>query len=98
MEMTGRRDPLAGSGMHNARRLEPTATRARDTALKIGANSLATPFEPMPGRPMREYVVVPASVVDRTMQLRTCLDRGRSFAALLPPKQAATKATKGEFA
>ena len=54
----------------------------------------ATPFEPMPGRPMREYVVAPASVVDSTMQLRTWLERARTFAASLPPKQTAKRATK----
>ena len=54
----------------------------------------ATPFEPMPGRPMREYVVAPASVVDSPAQFRTWIERARSFAASLPPKQAARKATK----
>src|SRR2546425_3427341 len=54
----------------------------------------ATPFEPMPGRPMREYVVAPGSVADSTMQLRTWLERARHFAAALPPKQTARKATK----
>ena len=54
----------------------------------------ATPFEPMPGRPMREYVVAPASVVDSPKQFRTWLERARSFAASLPPKETAKKATK----
>ena len=54
----------------------------------------ATPFEPMPGRPMREYVVAPTSVVDSTLQLRTWLERARSFAAALPAKQSATKAAR----
>jgi len=54
----------------------------------------ATPFEPMPGGPMREYVVAPASVVDSTKQLRTWLERARSFAASLPPKERARKAAK----
>jgi len=54
----------------------------------------ATPFEPMPGRPMREYVVAPASVVDSTKQLRAWLERARSFAASLPPKERARKPAK----
>ena len=43
---------------------------------------------------MREYVVAPTSVVDSTMQLRTWLERARSFAAALPAKQSARKAAK----
>jgi TfoX/Sxy family transcriptional regulator of competence genes len=52
------------------------------------------PFEPSPGRPMREYVVVPSSVVDSATQLRGWLERGWRFAESLPPKQAAKKTPK----
>ena len=58
----------------------------------------AAPFEPMPGRPMREYVVAPASVLDSMTLLHTWLERARSFAASLPPKQSARKATKAATA
>ncbi len=44
------------------------------------------PFEPMPGRPMREYVVVPADVVAKPASLRAWLARGLAYAATLPPK------------
>ena len=43
-------------------------------------------FEPMPGRPMREYVVVPAALVNAPASLRAWLDRAHAYAASLPPK------------
>ena len=53
------------------------------------------PFEPMPGRPMREYVVLPASVVGSPAGLRRWLDRERAYAAALPPKaRSSAKKTK----
>ena len=54
----------------------------------------AAPFEPMPGRRMREYMVAPASVVDSGPQLRAWLQRARSFAASLPKKESAGKTAK----
>ena len=47
----------------------------------------AAPFEPM-GRPMKEYVVVPASVVATPKALRECIERGHRYALTLPAKSA----------
>ena len=44
------------------------------------------PFEPMPGRPMREYVVVPAKVVGDPAELQTLIEKSAAFAASLKPK------------
>ena len=44
-------------------------------------------FEPMPGRPMKEYVTLPASVYDDPEELDRWLRRSQSYAASLPPKQ-----------
>lgn len=49
-------------------------------------------FEPMPGRPMREYVVVPPSVVHSAAQLEGWLGKALAYAQSLPPK--ATKAKR----
>jgi TfoX/Sxy family transcriptional regulator of competence genes len=43
-------------------------------------------FEPMPGRPMREYAAVPAAVLASEPLLRQWLRRAHSYAASLPPK------------
>ncbi len=44
-------------------------------------------FEPMPGRPMKEYLVVPASIVAKTNELSSWLERALTYAAELPPKR-----------
>lgn len=46
----------------------------------------ARQFEPMPGRPMRQYVVVPEAVLHSEGQLKTWLERALAYAKSLPPK------------
>jgi len=62
--------------------------RDRETLAAIRG---AAPFEPMPGRPMREYMVLPASVVDAPAQTREWLDRACGFVATLPRKAKGAK-------
>jgi len=45
------------------------------------------PFEPMPGRPMREYLVVPEAVRESPSALRAWLTKAQAYAASLPPKK-----------
>ena len=45
------------------------------------------PFEPMPGRGMKEYVVLPPSIREDAAALASWLDRSREYAASLPPKK-----------
>jgi TfoX/Sxy family transcriptional regulator of competence genes len=45
-----------------------------------------TPFEPMPGRPMREYLALPPAVVDDPASLDAWLDRGLAYTESLPAK------------
>jgi TfoX/Sxy family transcriptional regulator of competence genes len=52
----------------------------------------AAPFEPM-GRPMKEYVVVPASVVATPKALGAWLERGHRYALALPAKATAKQST-----
>ena len=59
---------------------EAGRTRAAKTAR-------AVPFEPMPGRPMKEYVVLPAAVVGKTSALTKWIDEAREYAATLPGKE-----------
>ena len=55
----------------------------RAEAAKAGAK----PFEPSPGRGMREYVELPASIASSPRALRSWIERGRSFVATLPKKK-----------
>ena len=55
-------------------------------------------FEPMPGRPMKEYVVVPATDVAQPAALASWIGRAHRFAETLPErsrpvKKATTKTT-----
>lgn len=44
------------------------------------------PFEPLPGRPMRAYVVLPEAVLEDEHELARLLDSAYAAAAALPPK------------
>ncbi len=52
------------------------------------------PFEPMPGRVMKEYVVLPEKVVGSAQLLDDWIGEAASYARTLPPKAAAAKKTK----
>ena len=47
----------------------------------------AAPFEPMPGRPMKEYVVVPPALVDDDDAIGEWVRRSRTCAEQLPAKK-----------
>jgi len=67
------------------------AEAARARALKSGSKQ----FEPMPGRPMKEYVVVPAADVAKPAALRKWIEQAHAYATTLPEKtKPAKKATK----
>ena len=51
-------------------------------------------FEPMPGRPMREYVALPAEVVADASDTRAWIERAAAYARSLPPKVPKPRATK----
>jgi hypothetical protein len=46
----------------------------------------ATPFEPMPGRPMKGFVAVPKADVDDDTAIRAWVERGLATARSLPAK------------
>jgi TfoX/Sxy family transcriptional regulator of competence genes len=56
----------------------------------------ATPFAPMAGRPMKEYVVLPPSMLEDEEAVKGWLRRGLAYAQSLPPKQ--PKAAKAKVA
>jgi TfoX/Sxy family transcriptional regulator of competence genes len=53
----------------------------------------ARPFEPMPGRPMREYVVLPAALHADRRALAQWVKRAFDYTSALPAKKA-TKAVR----
>jgi|SRR5579859_2045746 len=64
---------------------------ARRDALVAAGASL---FEPMPGRAMKEYVVVPAEVVADPQRLRALLSDALAHASSMAPKAAKPPAVK----
>jgi TfoX/Sxy family transcriptional regulator of competence genes len=51
----------------------------------------AAQWEPMPGRPMREYVVVPAPLIEGADELNAWLGKSIAYVQSLPPKAAKAK-------
>ncbi len=46
----------------------------------------ARPFEPMPGRPMTGFTILPAAVIDDDDAIRDWVGRAIAFGATRPPK------------
>ncbi len=58
----------------------------QDREKLLSAHDGATVFEPMPGRPMKEYVVLPESLYSDSTTMLEWLDRSFHYASSLPPK------------
>ena len=58
-----------------------------DDREKAQAEFGAGPFEPMAGRPMREYVAMPTSVLSDRAALLAWVERSIAFAESLPVKE-----------
>jgi TfoX/Sxy family transcriptional regulator of competence genes len=70
------------TGLHQDRWVIRLPDEARAELAAAGG----TPFEPMPGRPMREYLVIPAAVLADAHALQGWLERSRAYTQGLPGK------------
>jgi TfoX/Sxy family transcriptional regulator of competence genes len=52
------------------------------------------PFEPMPGRAMREYWVFPPSILRNPAEARKWVGRSQGYASSLSPKKAKSKSRR----
>jgi TfoX/Sxy family transcriptional regulator of competence genes len=76
-----------GGNMFAAVHQESILVRLGETdRAELLAQPGAHPFEPMEGRPMKEYVVFPEAMLADRDALRGWLARGLAYAASLPPK------------
>jgi TfoX/Sxy family transcriptional regulator of competence genes len=66
-------------------------TGPREEFLKVHNAKI---FEPMPGRPMREYAAVPQSVMQDKKELTAWVARALEYGASLKPKSPAAKLKK----
>lgn len=64
-----------------------------DAAAELLATPGSVPFEPMAGRPMRGYYVVPPSIVDNDAAIESWVGRAIDHGQSLPAKE--PKAKKG---
>jgi TfoX/Sxy family transcriptional regulator of competence genes len=60
---------------------------APDRVAIIAGNDEVSQFEPMEGRPMKEYVVLPPSIYGDGRLFHDWLDRSHKYASSLPPKK-----------
>ncbi len=71
------------AGLHEAGMVLRLPEEQRAEFLRIKGSE---PFEPMPGRVMREYVVVPKSLLDAPERLRSWLEKSLAYVSSLPAK------------
>lgn len=70
------------TGLHQDRWVIRLPDEARAELAAAGG----VPFEPMPGRPMREYLVIPGSILADAGALDSWLERSRAYTEGLPAK------------
>lgn len=76
-------------GLHNDRIVLRLAEKEREDFIR---EYNAEIFEPMPGRKMREYIVVPENLLTNISSLKTWCEKSYEYASKLKPKE--TKAKK----
>jgi TfoX/Sxy family transcriptional regulator of competence genes len=70
-------------------RLPPEARTLLET------ETTARPFEPMPGRPMTEYVAMPEAIWSDSVAMEEWMRRSVEFVGAMPPKQPKPKKSAG---
>ncbi len=58
-----------------------------DRVLVMNEFDEITPFEPMDGKPMREYVAIPESVFSQSDSIMTWIDRSHAMVSSMPKKE-----------
>ena len=76
-------------GLHNKNMIIRLSDKERDAFSKLGGKG----FEPMPGRAMKEYMVVPANMLG-SKDLKSWIDKSLAYAANLPVKKKVKKKSK----
>jgi hypothetical protein len=71
------------AGLHSSGLVLRLAEKDRAALLRHRG---AVPFEPMPGRAMREYVVAPPDLAQHPAELAKWIHKSFGFVSSLPPK------------
>ena len=75
-----------GGNMTTGLHQESWIVRLPEEARRERAEAGWSVFEPMPGRPMREYMALPDEVVANPDQARAWVERAAAYVRTLPPK------------
>jgi TfoX/Sxy family transcriptional regulator of competence genes len=78
-------------GLHQDDFIVRLSESDRTAALAVSG---ARVFEPMPGRPMKEYIALPTAMLSKRDELRGWVDRAFSYGGALPRKSPTKKRTK----
>jgi hypothetical protein len=86
-KMFGYPAAFVGGNMATGLFADRWVVRLPDTEIEPAKAAGAGPFEPVPGKPMKAFVVIPAADVDDDAAIATWVERGLAHAASMPPKK-----------
>jgi TfoX/Sxy family transcriptional regulator of competence genes len=86
-KMFGYPAAFVGGNMATGLFADQWVVRLPDAEIEPAKAAGAGPFEPMPGKPMKAFVVIPAADVDDDTALRSWVERGLAHAASMPAKK-----------
>jgi TfoX/Sxy family transcriptional regulator of competence genes len=86
-KMFGYPAAFVGGNMATGLFADRWVVRLPDSEIEPAKAAGAESFEPMPGKPMRSFVTIPASDVSDDTRIRSWVEQGIAHAASMPPKK-----------
>ena len=93
-KMFGYPAAFVGGNMATGLFAEQWVVRLAAAVLAAAIDGGATPFEPMPGRPMKGFVVIPPDVVADDWSIGEWVEKGIAYAETMPPKEPGARKKK----
>jgi hypothetical protein len=93
-KMFGYPAAFVGGNMATGLFADDWIVRLPEPELATALGNGATPFEPMPGRPMKGFVVVPPAIVADDTEIAAWVQKGVNHAAAMPPKESGGRKKK----
>ena len=86
-KMFGYPAAFVGGNMATGLFADQWVVRLPDDEIEPAKAGGAGSFEPMPGKPMKAFVVIPAADVDDDVAIDAWVERGLALARSMPPKK-----------
>jgi hypothetical protein len=86
-KMFGYPAAFVGGNMATGLFADQWVVRLPDDQIQPAKDAGAGSFEPMPGKPMKAFVVIPAADVEDDAAIRSWVERGLGHAASMPAKK-----------